>query len=108
MEEWWDEPLVVDFDMAVGETVTADAKQHTTMDGADVALEDMHYELTIEKVDGSVTVAAGEFTDCMVLKGKLSGPFDLEAGIWLHPEQFGLKIDDSPMGAGIELKEAWH
>jgi len=108
LEEWWDEPLIVDFNMAVGEKIKVESKQHTTIDGEDMSLEDMSYELTIEKVDGAITVLAGEFKDCMLLHGKIGGPFELEADIWLHPEQFGLKIDDSPLGATIELKEAWH
>lgn len=109
--EWFEDVLV--FDAAALPGTPFEAATIITLelaDGGSFSLG-VTYVLEVMALGEDVEVAAGTLGPTVQLQatvgGELLGGTTFTLGIWLHPEQFLVKMTDGPAFAAIELLTPW-
>ncbi len=109
--EWFEDVLV--FDAAALPDTPFEAATIITLEFADGGSFSLGvtYVLEVMALGEDVEVAAGTLGPTVQLQatvgGELLGGTTFTLGIWLHPEQFLVKMTDGPAFAAIELLTPW-
>jgi len=110
MVEWFDEPLEINMDGSEGSKNTISKEINGDYGGFEDSMG-ANYAFTIVSYEASVDVPYGTVDGCMHiqldLSGELIGPGSIVVDAYLHPDQFFIKMTDTPGFALIELKEGW-
>lgn len=110
MVEWFDPPATMNMDQPEGTSNTVPRDVHGEYGGFDDTMG-ANYKGTFVSYDASGDVPFGTVEGCMHiqidLSGELIGAGSILIDVFLHPEQFLVKMTDTPGFALIELKEGW-
>jgi len=109
--EWFDEPLMVDTRMGLGETFEAETTITLQFPGDSPFTLGVEYTLTGIAVDETLELAFGTLEDVVHLEATVGGAFiggpAFTVEIWVHAGQFLLKMDGPPSFQYLELIESW-
>ena len=110
MTEWFDDTLDIPLNKDVGEKTTISTEINGEYNGFADKM-DVTYEIEWETFDAEVTVPAGVYDGCAILKatlgGELIGGTPLILRIKLHPDQKIIFWEDSPGFTLVELQTDW-
>ncbi|MBN2112991.1 MAG: hypothetical protein JW785_02555 [Acidimicrobiia bacterium] len=111
MVEWFEDPLVFDVNLLPDTPVEVETEITLEFAGGGGMTQGATYRLEVVTRGEDVTVPAGTLGPTVQLRATIGGAFmgggTFSLDLWMHPEQYLVKMNDGPAFAGIELLSPW-